>query len=502
MDSEKKQNRHSIALKKNVASLISVLIVISLTACGYRPEASEGAAQNMQAEQETTEAQQKIFVNQEENSLQAVENTDSEGTAEELLDRFINGSIGAVDPTDLTSAFYISDLNMDSGEWDSFSVGEKADLDNDGENELIINGPYGGIYLDARDNKVYKFAAGDGTALTISYTYYNGAIWIMYSNRSSAGFEFYHMEKFEGADNLTAEMDFGEEFDPNHAEDGIKYTWNGNEISYDEYTALCSKIFAAEVSTNLSSSADKVLEMQNKENTDGQIKKDDQLGILAGEYEYQSDYGTGKLMIEKTDYGYDISDYESESSYRFLADSSNIDTIKDNRIYIKYPEQVVSDDTVIFSYYILEYSTDGINVYYAKSADEEGQFLYCASRKSKRGESVTDESETCLYEGEYYNYDVNEPSLEIKKKSDGTYQIQIDLFRMWYFQDGVGRMTEDGLEFTATGPWEKEVNGIIKLEEDMATVTILGQAWLDFSGINEYKFYKTSDVPHIAESEY
>ncbi|MDE6055036.1 MAG: hypothetical protein K2G55_15050, partial [Lachnospiraceae bacterium] len=84
-------------------------------------------------------------------------------------------------------------------------------------------------------------------------------------------------------------------------------------------------------------------------------------------------------------YGYDISDYESESSYRFLADSSNVDIIENNRIYIKYPEQVFSDDTVIFSYYILEYSTDEIDVYYAKSADEEGQFLYHATRKSEEG---------------------------------------------------------------------------------------------------------------------
>ncbi len=170
--------------------------------------------------------------------------------AGELLDLFINGSIGAVDSADQTSEFYITDLNMDSEEWDSYSVGEKVDLDNDGENELIINGPYGGIYLDARDNKVYEFAAPGGTALTLSYTYYNGAVWIMYSNRSSAGFEFYHMEKFEGADNLTAEMNFGEEFDVNNAEAGIKYTLNGAEISYDEYTELCSKIFAAEVNTN------------------------------------------------------------------------------------------------------------------------------------------------------------------------------------------------------------------------------------------------------------
>ena len=90
--------------------------------------------------------------------------------------------------------------------WDAYSVGEKVDLDNDGEKELIISGHYGGIYFDARDNKVYEFAA---------------------------------------------EMNFGEEpVDPNNSEFGMKYTWNGTEISYNEYTALCSKIFAAEVSTN------------------------------------------------------------------------------------------------------------------------------------------------------------------------------------------------------------------------------------------------------------
>lgn len=290
MNSGKKQNGHSATLK-NIVGLMGILITMPLTACSNGPEASEdvaqnlqmkpevleGTAQNVQAEQETTMAEQETktiaedlpgestdseikgnetinaeasSVNQLENSLQAVQNADSKRTAEELLDLFINGSIGAVDSTDLTSAFYISDLNMNSGEWDSFSIGEKVDLDNDGENELVLNGPYGGMYLDARDNRVYEFAAAGGTAVILSYTYYNGAVWILYSNRSSAGFEFYHMEKFEGADNLVAEMNFGEEFDINNAEAGVKYTLNGVEISADEYTALCSKILAAEVSTN------------------------------------------------------------------------------------------------------------------------------------------------------------------------------------------------------------------------------------------------------------
>lgn len=216
-----------------------------------------------------------------------------------------------------------------------------------------------------------------------------------------------------------------------------------------------------------------------------------ELENLTGEYEYLSDYGNGKLMIQKSSNGYDITDYESESSCRFLADSSNIETIENNRIYVKYPEQVFSDDTVNFSYYILEYSTDEINVYCGEAGFEEAQFLYHATKKTEVGSDVYE------YEGEYNSYDVNEPALEIKKNDDATYQIQIDLFRLRGFYDGAGKITEEGLEFTATGPRGKEMNGVIKLEEDIAVVTIFGQEWLDFAGLSEYKFYKTSDVPNI-----
>ena len=57
---------------------------------------------------------------------------------------------------------------------------------------------------------------------------------------------------------------------------------------------------------------------------------------LVGEYEYVSDYGKGILTIRKEEQGYSIDDYESETSYRFLAYSSDIEYIKNNRIYIKY----------------------------------------------------------------------------------------------------------------------------------------------------------------------
>ncbi len=196
-------------------------------------------------ESKNLETEEDKTIGAEESNAQTGENIGTEMTTEELLDLFINGSISAISSEDSTSALYITDLDMDS-----YSIGERVDLDNDGENELIICGPYGGIYLDARDNKVYKFAVGEGDALVLSYVVYNGSTWIMHSNRMNTGYEAYHMEKFEGADNLVAEMNFYEELvDEDNVEGKEKYTLNGMEISYDEYFELCSKIFATEETT-------------------------------------------------------------------------------------------------------------------------------------------------------------------------------------------------------------------------------------------------------------
>ena len=240
-------------MKKKMVLILTLNLMIFLVAC---VDKSSTISNN---DNETTISQQELTsasdqTNEQETAEQSVEmvsESEPEATADELLDLFINGTINAVDSSDLTSTFYITDLDMDSEEWDSYSIGERVDLDNDGENELIICGPYGGIYLDARDNKVYEFAAGEGDSLVLSYVFYNGSTWIMYSNRMHTGYEAYHMEKYEGADNLVAEMNFDEELvDENNVEGKEKYTLNGTEISYDEYFELCSKIFATEENTN------------------------------------------------------------------------------------------------------------------------------------------------------------------------------------------------------------------------------------------------------------
>ena len=174
-------------------------------------------------------------IKQPQSSMQKVEGTEEKLTSDKLLDLFVNGSIDAVDSKDMTSKYSIADFHIGSGEKNSYSIGET----------------YGGVYFDARDNKVYAFARGDGDANILSYTYYNGEIWILYSNSVNEGAESYHMEKYEGADKLVAKMNFSEKFaDANNPKAGKKYVLNGKEISSDEYAAFASKIFAAEESTD------------------------------------------------------------------------------------------------------------------------------------------------------------------------------------------------------------------------------------------------------------
>lgn len=102
-----------------------------------------------------------------------------------------------------------------------------------------------------------------------------------------------------------------------------------------------------------------------------------------------------------------------------------------------------------------------------------------------------------IYVGEYNDYDIPEPNLEIQKDEDGTYTIQVGVFRTAWLEDGKGILTEEGIEFTATAPNGKEMTGTIVMEEDIAVVTFDKEVWATYSHINEYRYYKISDVPNI-----
>lgn len=115
------------------------------------------------------------------------------------------------------------------------------------------------------------------------------------------------------------------------------------------------------------------------------------------------------------------------------------------------------------------------------------------------------EKELDPYVGEYNSYDINEPDLEIQKNEDGTYKIQIGIYRLLFLDKCMGYATESGIEFSTTECNDTEINGIITLngeDEDgfkVAKVTFTSEYFRNYSSINEYEYYKVSDIPDIYE---
>ncbi len=106
------------------------------------------------------------------------------------------------------------------------------------------------------------------------------------------------------------------------------------------------------------------------------------------------------------------------------------------------------------------------------------------------------------YVGEYNSYDTDEPNLEIQKNWDGSYLVQIGMFRLAQLDDCEGKWTEQGLEFS-TDEYGKDFSGIITLEDDIATVTFTSEGWKEFADdLNVFKYYKTADVPNIYVPDY
>lgn len=177
------------------------------------------------------EAENKELKSAEENEI--AEKTCS-GT-EKVLDAFINNEI----PLSGEKALYYKDIMQEDGT----ELGDRVDLDNDGENELIIMNYYGGYYIDVRDDEVCIFVQGTGTARMLHYIEYDDAIWIYHSDTSHLGRQIYEFEKYEGGDKLVDSFDLKDEYwdDINHV-----YTYRGKEISKEEYDRIFGEIFGTE----------------------------------------------------------------------------------------------------------------------------------------------------------------------------------------------------------------------------------------------------------------
>lgn len=205
---------------KSIITIVFYILILLLTGCGRSDE-----------EIPTTIVELDLTVKSE---------------SEELLDEFLAGKIPAVYDGEEESAIMFDDLPFDEEDWCSYSVGERVDLDNDGENEQIMKGPYGGMYLDARNGKVYVLAEGEGTAGVLFYTYYDNAAWIVHSDTTHVGRQVYWLTRFDGDGNVVDEFVLAAAYwdsPDSRYDENSDFTYRDNKISMEEYEALRKEIF-------------------------------------------------------------------------------------------------------------------------------------------------------------------------------------------------------------------------------------------------------------------
>ena len=96
------------------------------------------------------------------------------------------------------------------------------------------------------------------------------------------------------------------------------------------------------------------------------------------------------------------------------------------------------------------------------------------------------------YVGEYLDYDNNEPNLFISANGDGTYKLEIGIFRLAVFEDSDAVLTEAGLEFTAEDGAGNPIKGVITLEGNEAVVTFTESTWSLITNGTVYRYHRPS----------
>lgn len=102
-----------------------------------------------------------------------------------------------------------------------------------------------------------------------------------------------------------------------------------------------------------------------------------------------------------------------------------------------------------------------------------------------------------VYIGEYLDSDVGEPNLEIAKREDGTYIVQMGIHRLTTLEDGVGELTPEGMSFTAIDAAGNPIGGWITVEDRTATVTFTDSTWEYIKNGDSFQCSKCSDSPNI-----
>ena len=220
-------------MKKYRKLILGLGLIICLTGCKESVKEQDEPALGVDVES----------INESSTEEKAVD-----GNSTDDYDKFLAGEISAVGVFEGSEyEIWFNELPQDPEEWDSYSVSdEKVDLDNDGEDELILNGPYGGMYIDARDGGVYVLAQGEGTAGELGYVVYEGKTYITHRDVSHGGRQVYWFDQYNGTGEVVDSFELSAEYctiENAQYDSDSDFTFRGEKITMDEYESLLKEIF-------------------------------------------------------------------------------------------------------------------------------------------------------------------------------------------------------------------------------------------------------------------
>ena len=102
------------------------------------------------------------------------------------------------------------------------------------------------------------------------------------------------------------------------------------------------------------------------------------------------------------------------------------------------------------------------------------------------------------FTGEYCDTN-GDPSLEIRQNGDGSYLIQISLFREIGYDACIGSLSGEIMSFTSDE--RGGASGSITLDNDLAVVRFEQMGYFENAKVTTYLFQKTSDNPNIDEAD-
>lgn len=256
-------NKYAIEeiMKKLTLILITLSLLLSLCMTGCQNNEnniSESVIESDAVESESVSDIESVIARKEPNSSSDESSDNSENSALPsisqsygVFDSFLSGESDCtrIDVTgENFGTFNVKDIYFDDDDIFSYRFDdmELKDLDNDGQDELIIMNANGGMYLDYDATQFTTLAESQGTAVMLNYVEYDGAIWIYYYDILHQGRKTYDFYKYNGAGNIVDSFDLKAEFYDSYEDaydETSDFTYRGQKITMEEFDRLLTDIF-------------------------------------------------------------------------------------------------------------------------------------------------------------------------------------------------------------------------------------------------------------------